>query len=126
MITYQDNLKNISEQMLDGFCVGWAKPLSGDRLFTVLKNSYRIVLALDKDRVVGFVNAISDQVKFAFIPMLEVKPDYKNQGIGTKLTKRLFESLADIDNIDLICDKDLQSYYKKFGMIPYTGMVVRK
>jgi len=44
-------------------------------------------LALDDNQVVGFVNSLSDGLKFAFIPMLEVLPDYKKQGIGSNLLK---------------------------------------
>jgi len=125
-ISYKNNLEGITPKMLSGFCVGWSKPLSTEQLYKILENSYQIVLALEYNKVIGFVNAISDKVKFAFIPMLEVLPECKNNGIGTELMKRLFEQLEDIDNIDLICDEELQPYYEKFGMIKYTGMVVRK
>ncbi len=126
MIEYTQSLDEVSPKMLAGFCVGWSKPLSQAQLHDILKNSYKIVLALDNSKVVGFINSISDKVKFAFIPMVEVLPEYQNQGVGTELIKRLMAQLDDIDNIDLICDKSLQPYYEKFGMIKYTGMIVRK
>ena len=126
MIVYQDNLNGITPNMLDGFCVGWSNPLDGNELYEALHNSFKFVLAVKKNKVIGFVNAISDKVRFAFIPMLEVLHEYQGAGIGKELMKQLFIQLEDIKNIDLICDKDLQPYYEKLGMIKYTGMVIRK
>lgn len=95
-------------------------------MYAILKNSYRFVLAKHENNVVGFVNALSDGLKFAFIPMLEVLPEYKRRGIGTKLLNILFEELKNIQNIDLTCDKELQPFYEKFGMVKSCGMVLRK
>ncbi len=125
-INYQLNLNDVSLNDLSNFCVGWKYPLSGEKLYEILENSYRFVIAKSDDKVVGFVNSISDKVHFAFIPMLEVLPEYKNNGIGTELLRILFEQLKDITNIDLTCDVDLQSYYEKFGMLKSHGMVFRK
>ena len=126
MIEYRETPEEITADMLKGFCVGWAKPLTPSQLHEILKNSYKIVIAVEDNNVIGFINSISDKIKFAFIPMLEILPEYQNQGIGSELVKRLFAQLEKIDNIDLMCDKELQAYYEKFGMIKYTGMVIRK
>jgi hypothetical protein len=34
-------------------------------------------------------------------------------------------ALSDIYMIDLICDADVQSFYQRLGMTPYTGMIKR-
>jgi ribosomal protein S18 acetylase RimI-like enzyme len=46
--------------------------------------------------VVGFINAISDGLATAFLPWLEVLPDYQGRGIGRELTKRMLAELADL------------------------------
>ncbi len=125
-IQYQTDLFDITTHKLDCFCVGWKHPIRGDEMYKILNNSYYFVLARDGDKVVGFVNALSDGVKFAFIPMLEVLPPYQSNGIGTKLLNILFDQLSDIQNIDLTCDECLQQYYSKFGMLKSRGMVFRK
>ncbi len=125
-INYQKSLTNITSEQLSHFCVGWKHPISGDEMYKILNNSYRFVLALDNNKVVGFVNSLSDGLKFAFIPMLEVLPEYKNQGIGSSLLEILFDELKDIENIDLTCDVQLQKFYYKFGMLKSNGMVFRK
>lgn len=128
MIEYYTDLHQITEKDLEGFFVGWKAPLSCEQHYQILVNSSYFVLAYDthEQRVVGFVNALSDQVSFAFIPMIEVLPEFQNQGIGTELLKRILHQLADISNIDLTCDLELQDFYSKFGMLKSTGMVIRK
>lgn len=126
MITYQNNLTNISNEMLSHFCVGWKYPITGVEMNEILLNSHKFVLALSDGIPIGFVNSLSDGVKFAFIPMLEVLPDYKNKGVGKKLLELLFDELTDIQNIDLTCDEELQAYYEQFGMVKSHGMVFRK
>lgn len=125
-IIYQTDLSDITQDNLSCFCVGWRYPITGSEMYQILQNSYSFVLAIHDNRVVGFVNALSDGVKFAFIPMLEVQPEYKNKGIGSKLLEVLFENLKDIPNIDLTCDAQLQAFYSKFGMLKSHGMVLRK
>lgn len=125
-ITYKTTLENITPDMISEFCVGWNKPLSGEELYKVLSNSSFFAAAVDDDRVVGFINALSDCVRFVFIPMIEVLPEYKGKGIGTKLFNIILEFFEDIGNIDLICDEDMKSFYKRFGMAEYTAMILRK
>lgn len=125
-VHYQDNLTGITSGQLSCFCVGWKYPISGEEMYKILQNSYAFVLARDKKNVIGFVNALSDGIKFAFIPMLEVLPNYKNQGIGTRLMNILLDKLHDIQNVDLTCDAELQNFYGKFGMLKSNGMILRK
>ena len=82
------------------------------------------MLAIDEDKncITGFVNALSDGLYFAFIPMLEVKPEYQRKGIGKRLMRILFEDLRQMPIIDLMCDEDVQGYYEKLGMTRTKGM----
>lgn len=77
------------------------------------------------NQIVGFITAISDDVLSAYIPLLEVLPEYKNKGIGKELVKRMLKELDKIYMIDLCCDEDLIPYYKKFGMIQGNAMLLR-
>lgn len=126
MITYTDSLAGIStEDLTTEFFVGWLNAPSPQKHLQILKGSYKVWLAVDKDKVVGFITAISDGVLTAFIPLLEVSPDYQGQGIGQELTRRMLESLSHLYSIDLLCDVELQTYYAKLGMHPATGMLIR-
>ena len=61
----------------------------------------------------------------AFIPFLEVLPQYQGQGIGKALTTQMLDSLRDYYMIDLLCDSDIQSFYEKLKMQKASGMSIR-
>lgn len=127
MMIYTNSLNGISLDMLEGFFVDWPAPPNAQTHLKLLKNSSKVVLAIDDqtNQVVGFVTAISDGVLSAYIPFLEVLPAYKNKGIGTELINRMLVELKDIYMIDLCCDDDLVSYYEKFEMSRSNGMILR-
>lgn len=127
MITYTNDLSAITEDMLRSFFDGWPNPPSPAAHMRILQGSYLVWLALDaeENRVVGFINAISDGIFSAYIPLLEVLPAYKNQGIGAELVRRTLASLQHLYMVDLLCDEPLQDYYKRFDMYKATGMMVR-
>jgi len=128
MLEYRTNLDGILPDDLKGFFVGWENPLSCKQLYRLLQNSGHFVLAYDTEtnRVVGFVNALSDEINFAFIPMLEVLPDCQRRGIGSELMRRILHLLHHISCIDLTCDPSIQSFYRRLGMVESHGMVIRK
>lgn len=128
MIRYQDDLAGVLPEQLSGFCVGWKNPLQPDQLYRVLQNSAYVELAVDEDsgQVAGFVNALSDCIMAAYIPLLEVRPEYQGQGIGTRLLQEMLQQTKHLHMVDLLCDPPLQAYYERVGMHPATGMMVRR
>jgi len=54
---------------------------------------------------------LDKKINFAFIPMLEVLPEYQNRGIGKKLVEKILDSLDHLNCIDLTCDEELRSFY---------------
>ena len=122
MITYRTGVGSVAPNQVSGFFVGWPVPPSAEKLIEVMDSSYRRVWALEGERVVGYINAISDGVLTAFIPWLEVHPDYQGQGIGTELVNRLVAQLEGMYSIDLACDEDLIGYYERLGFFSFTAM----
>lgn len=124
---YKNSLDGITSDMLQGFFVDWPNPPAPDTHLTLLKQSSKVILAVDDtaNQVVGFITAISDGILSAYIPLLEVLPAYKNKGIGKELVTRMLTELDDIYMIDLCCDDDLVPYYNKFGMAKTNGMILR-
>ncbi len=126
MITYTDSLEQITaDQLKGGFFVGWLNPPAPETHLRLLQGSYKVWLALDGNQAVGFINAISDGVLAAFIPNLEVLPDYQGQGIGSELTKRMLVTLNTLYSIDLICDDDVVPFYQRLGMEQIGGIAAR-
>ncbi|MFJ7933954.1 GNAT family N-acetyltransferase [Sporosarcina sp. NPDC096371] len=124
---YKNGLDGISSDMLKGFFVDWPNPPNPETHLKLLKNSSKVIIAVERksNQVVGFITAISDGVLSAYIPLLEVLPEYKNKGIGKELVQRMLKELDDIYMIDLCCDDDLVPYYDKLGMMQTNGMILR-
>jgi ribosomal protein S18 acetylase RimI-like enzyme len=126
-LIYINSLENICPEMLQGFFVGWPTHPNPETHFKMLHNSYKVILAVDEDKnkVIGFISAISDGVLSAYIPLLEVLPEYQNLGIGKELVHRMLKELEEIYMVDLMCDENLQPYYEKMDMLRANGMVIR-
>ncbi|HEU5099781.1 MAG TPA: GNAT family N-acetyltransferase [Roseiflexaceae bacterium] len=127
MISYADTLEGTTAEQLAGFFVGWPNPPSVATHLRILAGSAAVVLARDDatGNVIGFITAISDGVSCAYIPHLEVLPAYQGHGIGSELVRRMLARLRHLYAIDLICDADVQPFYERLGLQPYTGMILR-
>ena len=127
MITYLENADAIRPDQLRDFFVGWPATPTPERHLELLRGSYAVELALDSESIIGFATAISDGVVSAFIPLLEVLPDYQHQGIGTELMHRLLARLDRFYMVDLCCDAGLESFYSALGFrLLDRGMGVRR
>lgn len=126
-IRFQQSLEGVTTTQLQGFFVGWPQPPSPTTHRRLLQGSQHIVLAVDEatEHVVGFITALSDGVLSAYIPHLEVLPAYQGRGIGSALVQQMLAQLRELYMIDLICDPELQPFYERLGMRPWSGMVVR-
>ena len=127
MIIYKDTIENITPEQLQGFFVGWPKPPSPETHLNILKqNSYMVIAINNKTgNVIGFINVISDNIMSAYIPLLEVLPEYQKRGIGKELVKRVLYKFKGIYMLDLCCDTDKQPFYEKLGLTKMTGMYIR-
>jgi ribosomal protein S18 acetylase RimI-like enzyme len=128
-IEYDSEISGIRAAMLDGgFFEGWPNPPSPATHLRILRGSAHVVMAIDTEteQVIGFINAISDGVHAAFIPLLEVLPSYRGRGIGRELVRRMLGLLDGHYSIDLMCDPDVQGYYESLGgWTRTTGMSIR-
>lgn len=126
-VRYEEDAARVTPAALQGFFVGWPNPPSAHAHWRILQQSAHVVLAIDEERqaVVGFITAISDGVLCAYIPLLEVLPEYQGHGIGRELVRRMLERLRHLYMVDLLCDPDLQVFYARAGMQPATGMLLR-
>jgi ribosomal protein S18 acetylase RimI-like enzyme len=127
VIAYETTLEGVREQNLGGFFVGWPMPPSPTKHLRLLHGSDFVVLAREAEtgRVVGYVTAVGDGVLSAFIPLLEVLPDYQGRGIGSELVRRMLTLLEGTYMIDLSCDEKLVDFYERFQMSRWVGMGLR-
>jgi GNAT superfamily N-acetyltransferase len=124
-VQYVASLNGITAAMLEGFFEGWPDPPTPENHLRLLRGSAHVVLAMDDGCVVGFVNAISNGVMSAYIPLLEVLPAYKGQGIGCELVQRILARLDHLYMVDVMCDADILPFYEKLGMTLGNGAMLR-
>lgn len=132
-VRYQTGIDGIvAGDLAGGFFVGWPMPPSPELHLAMLRGSEAVVLAIDDavgagapGRVVGYVQAIGDGVLSAFIPNLEVLPDWQGQGIGSELVRQVLDVLGPRYSVDLVCDDDLVPFYERLGLSRYTAMIRR-
>jgi len=98
-----------------GFFEGWSSPPTPEEHLSLLRSSTHTALALDDGRVVGFANALSDGLLSAYIPLLEVLPRYRGQGVGSKLIRMLLDAVGELYMVDVMCDADVLSFYEALG-----------
>ncbi len=127
MVSYTDSMDGITADRLAGFFDGWKKPPSPETHLKLLEGSRAVVLAVDEadGNVVGFITAVGDGILSAYIPLLEVLPEYRGQGIGSQLVRRMLDKLKNLYMIDVTCDPEVQSFYLRFGMKRSVGMMIR-
>jgi ribosomal protein S18 acetylase RimI-like enzyme len=125
MISYRPSAAGVTADQLEGFFEGWPNPPTTTKHLAILQGSDHVVLAVDGARVVGFITAISDGALSAYIPLLEVLPDYRQQGIGSELVRQVLDKVRGLYMVDVVCDADVQGFYARFGMKPYTAMIMR-
>lgn len=124
-IRFADSVEGLSAGQLIGFFVGWPSHPDPEKHLEIFRRSYMVWLAIDGERCVGFINAISDGVFYAFVPLLEVLPDYQRMGIGRELVRRMVDGLSRMYAIDLVCDEGMASFYVAMGFNRCAGMVIR-
>ena len=124
-IEYTDKIVHITPDSLKGFFVGWPNPPDEKLHLEILRNSYKVWLAMDGTRCIGFINALSDGIFYAFIPLLEVLPEYRRNGIGTELVKRMVQFLDKMYAIDIVCDESVAPFYQKIGFNKCVGLIKR-
>ncbi|HMS56490.1 MAG TPA: GNAT family N-acetyltransferase [Fimbriimonadaceae bacterium] len=125
-ITYVNHGHHLRPENLEGFFVGWPNPPSPQTHLRLLNQSDVVWVAMDGERCVGFVNALSDGVLYGFVPLLEVLPPYQGRGIGSVLMRRMLDSLRGRYAVDLVCDKSLEPFYEQFGMRGGSSMMLRR
>ena len=125
MLQYSSDKIKIQDLNLDGFFVGWKTQPSVETFQRILKESYEIVLAYEDTKLIGFINCISDGVLSAYIPLLEVLPEYQGAGIGKSLLQKMIKKLSHFYMVDLLCDENLIPFYEKLGMNKSHGVSIR-
>ena len=105
--------------------VGWNKMM--DYHEKSLQNSYLYICCYENDKLIGFLDVISNGSSDAYIQDVMVSPQYQCKGIGTTLMNIAIENLKKdkIYAISVLYDERLINFYKKFSFnIMYAGQII--
>lgn len=95
--------------------VGWDRcEASQER---VLRGSERYYTIRDQNRLIGFLNVISDSVADALLVNVIIHPDFQRKGLGQALVRRAVTDLT-ADGIQCIQTTflpDREDFYRKCG-----------
>ena|SRR5260221_678314 len=127
LITYSESLAAVSAVDLEEFLAHWDFTPPHGTLLSMLKGSTVVILTHDNQSsaVCGYVAALSDQVACCYISAIEVRPEYRNQGIGTALLNRIPERLS-VYGTYHSCAPALIPFYESAGFKQVTGMTKRR
>lgn len=95
--------------------VGWSRMEKeySDPLMT----SYYHIAVYEGDKLIGYIDSVSNGVTDAYIQDLMVCPDHQGKGIGTDLMNKMIEYLTGkhIYMISVVYDECLKPFYERFG-----------
>jgi ribosomal protein S18 acetylase RimI-like enzyme len=94
--------------------VGWTRPASEEALAEVLKAG-PAVGAWNRDKLVGFVRALSDGHLVAYVEDVMVHEGYRHSGVGRKLMVRLLEEIGSVAKVNLFCEAPVVRFYEGSG-----------
>ncbi|MCE5229146.1 GNAT family N-acetyltransferase [bacterium] len=125
IIHYTNSPSSLVPAQLAGFFSDWPNPPSPARHLAILRASFAVWLAMDGDQCVGYINALSDGILTAYIPLLEVLPECRHRGIGTELVRRMVDTFRHFYAIDIVCDESVAPFYEAKGFSKCVGMIKR-
>jgi ribosomal protein S18 acetylase RimI-like enzyme len=117
----------IEPDAMSGFFEKWPDPPSADRRLAALRGSTHAIVAVHREanEAAGFITALSDGAIAAYIPLLEVRPQWRSQGLGSHLVRLMMDVLRDQYMIDIVCDDDVLPFYERLGFTSWTAAVRR-
>lgn len=82
-----------------------------------LITSYYHIAVYENEKLIGYIDSVSNGVTDAYIQDLMVCPDHQGKGIGTDLMNKMIESLKEkhIYIISVVYEERLKPFYEQFG-----------
>lgn len=105
----------------------WKEEYNPGELPRLIQGSFLFAVAVDPEtgHAVGMGRVLSDGVSDGYIQDLVVLPEYRKNGIGTRIVSALVKKCAEsgISWIGLIAEPGTENFYLPFGFHPMEGSV---
>ena len=104
----------------------WTDPADNpEAVAGIVRGSHCFLVARNETTIIGMGRAISDRISDAYIQDVTVDPDFRGQGIGSRIVTGLVTRLeADgIGWIGLIAERKTHPFYQPLGFSPMADSV---
>jgi ribosomal protein S18 acetylase RimI-like enzyme len=125
------NLKYVENPVLEAADIAGLREAVGwdgrkDQWEKIAGCTYLTAACFDHDRLVGFVDVLSDGVDDALIRGLVVHPAYQRQGIGLELLQMVIKKVKaeKIKTTNVLFDLELAGLYRKAGFKIIGGGII--
>ena len=96
---------------------GWAARFQDPEEFRrLLLKSQRVLVAIDDDRIVGFVRAITDDMSNGYLTLLIVRNGHRGKGIGRALVRAVMGENAGMTWV-LRAHRGAEAFYERIGFV---------
>ncbi len=93
----------------------WSSADKPDALLNHLRESHSVVSAWDGEELIGLGNVMSDGQLVAYYSHLLVSPERQNDGVGTRIARRLMERYQNFHQQVLLADGQSIEFYRRLG-----------
>ena len=103
---------------------GWYDKIDKERINSMIENSTIVVIAWEKDKLIGFARCLTD---FVFNGQINnvVDKEYKGMGIGKQLVEKILSSSKKVTYI-LRPAPDNIGFYKKLGFEDSKSVIYKR
>ncbi len=99
--------------------VWWSCERTAEDVEIILSNSsfYVGIVAENNNQLIAFSRVLTDYFQFSYIYDVIVHENYRGQGLGKQLIEIIINhpTMTNIKNIELVCRKEMMSFYNQFG-----------
>lgn len=122
-IRYASNIEIITKEALQELflSVEWESGKHPNDLIQAIKGSHSIVAAWDGDKLVGLVNALSDDVLTVYFHYMLIHPSHQGEGIGRKMMDIMLDRYKGCKTKVLISYQSAVDFYHKCGFSKEDG-----
>jgi predicted N-acetyltransferase YhbS len=96
---------------------GWASRFQDSEEFQrLISKSQRALVAIEGDRIIGFVRAITDDMSNGYLTLLIVRSGHRGKGIGRALVRAIVGENTGMTWI-LRADRGAETFYERVGFV---------
>ncbi len=96
----------------------WSSAEKPEQLLDGLRNCHAVTTAWDGTTLVGLASTLSDGFLVVYYSHVLVLPEYRHQGVGRELMRRLMERYDGLHQQVLIADTKAQAFFRSLGFGP--------